>query len=67
VDEIARLRAALRAVLLFHDATAWDVEKQEAWRALGIEVTGDQPADATLRTLCNLVRGALNVSSWREV
>lgn len=50
--EIARLRTALRAVLLFYRPN-WTPERQAEWEAL----TGQN--EASTRTLCDVVRAAL--------
>lgn len=45
--------AALEAVLLFHDASPWDVTKRYAWYAL------TRSTEATTKVLCDTVRKAL--------
>lgn len=47
---------ALRAVLLFHDARDWNVNKRLYW----LQLTGE--TEATTRVLCDCVRRALGAT-----
>lgn len=50
---------ALKAVLLFHEATVWDGDKRLEWANITKELLGDV-GEATTRTLCDIVRKALH-------
>ena len=50
---IARMEAALRAVLLFHEGSIWDEERALEWGRLA----GSR--EVTTRGLCDCVRAAL--------
>lgn len=51
--KIERLREAVEACLLFHDAAEWDAGKRLAWHRL----TGS--SEATTKVLCDTARAAL--------
>jgi hypothetical protein len=53
------LLCVARAVILFHSGGAWTPEKAAEWEHLLHPLLGDEPFDATTKTLCDAARAAI--------
>lgn len=55
----AELHAVAKALILLHSGGVWTRERSALWEQLIGTVLGDEPYDATTRTLCNAARAAI--------